>query len=173
MKLIRLAAGAALAAGVVAMSVGSAGAEAAAPSASYGGTVNAGPGATVVKITYTCSSTESDVNHMFVAVKQGPDVDTDAQSSSQFADTFYSTNWKSDAGPNKLNCDGVQHTQAVVLKPQPGFEPSVPRLHSGWALVQICIYDNITEFSREGEPLNGGFAPSYTMEWVHAGKGQG
>ncbi len=172
MNFRRLGAALAVAAGAVALSSGSATAEAPQPTAAYGGSVIAGPGATVVQITYTCSSTEAPINHLFVAVKQGPLIDTDAQSSSSFADTFYSTNWKSDSGPNALNCDGVQHTQAIILKPQPGFVASVPRLHSGLALVQICVYDNVTEFGDEG-PVDGGFAFSYTMEQVHAGNGQG
>jgi hypothetical protein len=173
MKLRHLAAAAALATVAVALSSGSAIADPPQPNAAYAGSVIAGPGATVVKITYTCSSAASPINHLFVAVKQGPDVNTTDQSSSQFAQTFYSTNWKSDSGPNALNCDGVEHTQAIVLKPQPGFAPSVPRLHSGLALVQICVYDNVTQFGEFGEPLDGGFAPSYTMEQVHAGNGQG
>jgi len=172
MNLRRLGAALAVAAGAVALSSGSATAEVAQPTATYAGSVVAGPGATVVEITYTCSSTDAPINHLFVAVKQGPLVDTDAHSSSFYADTFYSTNWKSDSGPNALNCDGVQHTQAIILKPQPGFEASVPRLHSGPALVQICVYDNVTEFGEEG-PVDGGFAFSYTMEQVHAGNGQG
>jgi hypothetical protein len=173
MKLRYLAAVAALATAAVAMGSASAIADVPHPSAAYGGSVVAGPGATVVKVTYTCSAAASPINHLFVAVKQGPDVNATDQSSSAFAQTFYSTNWKSDSGPNQLNCNGVRHTQAIVLKPQPGFEPSVPRLHSGLALVQICVYDNVTQFSPDGEPLDGGFAASYTMEQVHAGNGQG
>src|SRR5438552_75331 len=44
--------------------------------------------------------------------------------------------WNSDSGPNALNCDRVAHTQDILLRPQPGFEPSVKRLHSGRALVE-------------------------------------
>jgi hypothetical protein len=108
-----------------------------------------------------------------VGVKQGPDVNLENGTHSNSAATFYSTNWKSDAGPNALVCDGVEHTQTIVLKPQPGFEASVPRLHSGSALVQICVFDNVTAFSPEGEPLDGGFAGSYTMQQVQAGHGLG
>lgn len=60
-----------------------------------------------------------------------------------------------------------------MLKPQPGFQASVSRLHAGAASVQICVFDNVTQFSDQGEPLDGGFAPSYMMEQVHAGNGQG
>jgi hypothetical protein len=160
---------AALATAVLALTAGPATAAAPEPSAAFAGHLVAGPGATTVKITYTCSSTDSPVSHLFVAVKQGPRVSL-ANSSSNFADTFYSTNWKSDAGPNALHCDGVQHTQTIVLKPQPGFDAAVKRLHAGTALVQICVFDNVTAFSDEGEPLDGGFAASYTMEQVRAGK---
>jgi hypothetical protein len=125
-----------------------------------------------VKITYTCNTGAGAISHLFVAVKQGPLVDPGAHSSSQYANTFYSTNWQSDAGPNAVVCDGVRHTQTIVLKPQPGFTPSVPRLHSGPALVQLCLYDNVTQFGDEG-PLDGGMALDYTMQDVHAGNGQG
>jgi hypothetical protein len=168
MKFRRLGAVLAVAAGAVALSSGTAVADAAQPSAAFAGSVVAGPGATVVKISYTCSSTASPMNHLFVAVKQGPLVNATDHTSSPFAQTFYSTNWKSDSGPNALNCDGAPHTQAIILKPQPGFEPSVPRLHSGSALVQICVFDNIPVGTEDG-----GFAASYTMEQVHAGIGQG
>ena len=168
----RWGAGLAIAAAVVAGGSVAAGAATTPPNVAYAGTVVAGPGAAVAKITYTCHTAPGAVSHLFVAVKQGPQVDTDAHSSSQYAQTFFSTNWKSDAGPNAPRCDGVQHTQSVVLKPQPGFEAAAPRLHSGPALVQLCLYDNVTQFGEEG-PLDGGFAASYTMEQVHAGNGQG
>jgi hypothetical protein len=171
MKSVRLAVGATIgAAAVLVAGAPSASAEGTGPSVAFAGHLVAGPGATTVRITYTCNDGPGAFDHLFVAVKQGPQVDTDAHSSSQYADTFYSTNWKSDAGPNALNCDGVQHTQMIVLKPQPGFTPRVPRLHTGPALVQLCLFDNVTAVGDEG-PLDGGFAPSYTMEQVHAGKG--
>ena len=166
----RWGAGLALAAGLVLAGSGIAGAESAQPTITYSGHLVAGPGAVTVKITYTCHTDTGPLTHLFVAVKQGPQVDTDAHSSSQYADTFYSTNWKSDAGPNAVTCDGVQHRQTIVLKPQPGFVPAVPRLHSGPALVQLCLFDNITAFGDEG-PVDGGFALDYTMQQVHAGKG--
>jgi hypothetical protein len=171
----RLGPAIALATAALAMSAGPAVADGPpAPGVAYAGQLVAGPGATTVSITYTCTSeTPGSVSHLFVAVKQGPNVNETTNTSSSSADTFYSTNWKSDAGPNALNCDGVEHTQTIVLKPQPGFEASVPRLHSGQALVQLCLYDNVTQFGEYGEPLDGGFAGSYTMEQVQAGHGLG
>lgn len=163
-----------MAATAFALSTGPALADAAPePSAAFAGHLVAGPGATTVKITYTCSSTESPMSHLYIGVKQGPDVN-ETNSSSQYAKTFYSTNWKSDSGPNALNCDGTQHTQTVILKPQPGFDAAVPRLQAGPALVQLCVFDNVTEFDQEtGEPMNGGFGFDYSMHDVRAGNGQG
>jgi hypothetical protein len=171
MKLLGVGAAVALAIGAVASGAASASASPVGPSAAFAGHLVAGPGAVTVGVTYTCTTDITPANHLFVAVKQGPEVNNTTHTSSDWADTFYSTNWKSDAGPNLLQCDGVQHTQTVVLKPQPGFVPSVPRLHSGPALVQICVFDNITGVDSNGDPV-GGFAPSYTMEQVHAGNGQ-
>jgi hypothetical protein len=169
----RLGPAIALATAALALGAGPAVADAPQPEVAYAGHLVAGPGATTVSITYTCSSSPGALSHLFVAVKQGPNVDTGEGSTSASADTFYSTNWKSDAGPNALNCDGVEHTQTIVLKPQPGFQASVPRLHSGQALVQLCLYDNVTQFNDFGEPLDGGFAPQYTMQHVTAGTGRG
>jgi hypothetical protein len=144
------------------------------PTAAYAGHLVAGPGAVTVSISYTCDSSVSPANHLFVAVKQGPQIDPGEHSSSDYAVSFYSTNWKSDSGPNALVCDGSSHTQTVVLKKQPVFmwPPSAtqPPFHSGLALVQVCVFDNMV-----GDPdspdATAGFALSYTMEMVHAGNG--
>ena len=171
-NLVRAGAVAAMAAGLVTAGMTSASATVG-PTASFAGVLTGGPGAVNVLINYSCSADVSPLNHLFVAVKQGPEVNNTDHTSSQYANTFYSTNWKSDSGPNALICDGAQHTQNIVLKPQPadfGWTPIVPRLSAGPALVQICVYDNVTGFTDQGEPI-GGFAPSYTMENVQAGKG--
>lgn len=147
------------------------------PQAAFAGHLVAGPGAVSLSIRYTCSATLSPANHLFVAVKQGPAVDTEEHSSSDYAVSFYSTNWKSDAGPNALNCDGREHTQIVVLKKQPVdfWPPSAtqPPFHTGTALVQICVFDNMTGDPETDPNAYAGFAPSYTMETVHAGNGVG
>lgn len=132
------------------------------PSASYaGGAVVSNGEEAVVRVAYTCSATVSPANHLFVAVKQGPNVSPE-NSSSETTEltTFLSTNWNVDAGPNALNCDGKRHVQNVVLKAQPGFDGAP--LANGPVLVQICVYDNVTGV--DGYEPVGGFAASYTME---------
>lgn len=135
------------------------------PTTAYMGGVVVTNGTTAtVHISYTCTSVVSARNHLFVAVKQGPDV-SPQNSSSETAHitSFLSTNWNSDARPNALTCDGKRHEQKIVVKPQPGFD-SGPLL-TGTALVQICVFDNITGADENGDPI-GGFAPSYTMRHV-------
>jgi hypothetical protein len=132
------------------------------PSAAYaGGAVVSNGETAVVRVAYTCTSTVSLMNHLFVAVKQGPNVSPD-NSSSAAGDvtTFLSTNWSSDQGPNALTCDGKRHVQQIVLEPQPGFGVALAK---GDVLVQICLYDNVTGLNDDEEPV-GGFAPSYTMQ---------
>ena len=167
----RIAFGAlALTAGVGMMGIMTAGADEAAPqpTVAFNAAAVISSGMTaIVPITYKCSSTVSPANHLFVAVKQGPQVNDTTHTSSDFANSFLSTNWKSDSGPNALTCDGKQHNQMIVVKQQPGFD-GVP-LHTGPALVQLCLYDNVTGFSGY-EPV-GGFAPSYTMQTVVVGGG--
>jgi hypothetical protein len=141
-------------------------AAAAQPSIAFtGGVVVAKGDVASLRITYTCTSTDTPANHLFVAVKQGEGVSPEHSSSEDPAaqiDSFYSTNWSADEGPNALRCDGKRHVQTVVLTPQGTETP----LQSGTALVQLCIYDNITGFDGF-EPI-GGANRSYTMQRVVA-----
>jgi hypothetical protein len=131
------------------------------PTAAYAGGAVVSNGTTAtVRVVYTCTSSAPHDNHLFVAVKQGPDISPSTPSSSSTTTAFLSTNWSVDAGPNALVCDGKRHLQKVELQQQ-GYGP----LTTGPALVQICVYDNVTGFSDNGEPI-GGFAASYTMEKV-------
>jgi hypothetical protein len=127
-------------------------------------------GVAALAIRYSCSQTVSPANHLYVGLKQGPKVNTTDHSSSEFAESFYSTNWSSDAGPNKMTCDGRKHTQIIVLKPQPsgfGWTEKAP-LRTGKALVQLCVYDNVTSpLNAPGEPV-GGKAIDYRMHMVYA-----
>jgi hypothetical protein len=145
-------------------------ADTAQPSAAFAGAVLASGDTAVVMIRYTCSSSASPINHLFVAVKQGPDVNATDHTTSAWAQTFYSSNWSADEGPDALSCDGRPHAQGIVVKPDiywAPHHPGAPALSRGTALVQICVFDNITTFDpNTGEPLDGGFAPSYTMERV-------
>jgi hypothetical protein len=134
------------------------------PTAAYaGGAVVSNGDTATVRVVYSCTTSISPANHLFVAVKQGPDVSPQNPSSSPTMTAFLSTNWLSDQGPNALVCDGKRHLQKIELQQQPGFTGGP--LTTGPALVQICVYDNVTGFSENGEPV-GGFAASYTMEKV-------
>ena len=131
------------------------------PTAAYAGGAVVSNGTTAtVRIVYTCTTQVSGMNHLFVAVKQGPDVSPKTSSSSPTMTAFLSTNGSPDEGPNKLVCDGKRHLQKVELTQQ-----AFGALTTGPALVQICVYDNVTGFSETGEPIGGSDA-SYTMEKV-------
>jgi hypothetical protein len=138
-----------------------------APSAAFtGGVVVAHGGEAWVRFTYTCTSDVSPVNHLFIAVKQGPRVNTDSRSESKYATTFYSTNWSPDSGPNQLNCNGVQHTQTAQVFNDPGWTKTstAPPLRSGPALVQICLFDNMDPETGDSDS----FIFNYTMQRVLA-----
>jgi hypothetical protein len=144
-------------------------------SADFVGVV-AGPGAAALTMTYTCNSNLTPYKHLFVAVKQGGTISPDnAKSGDAHPTSFYSTNWKSDSGPNALTCDGVQHRQTVVLKTdqywasQPGV--TAKPLHAGQALVQICLFSNTVDPNDENSASDIAF--DYSMQNVHVGNGVG
>jgi len=143
-----------------------------APTASFVGPVVVAYGGTAgVTFTYTChNDADHPLNHLFVAVKQGPRINTTDRSSSEFARTFYSTNWSPDAGPNALTCNGEPQTQTVLLMDDPFWanSGSAPLLHSGPALVQICLFDN----AADPELNDAGFVFDYTIQRVLAAGGR-
>jgi hypothetical protein len=168
MKRIATLASTLLAAGATVVSLGTAASADGAPppSASYAGGVVVSNGATaVVRVAYTCTSMPGTFgSHLFVALKQGPDVNPDNFSSRATQLTsFFSTNWSVDQGPNALTCDGEHHVQNIVLKPQPGYPGG--DVVAGPAAVQICVFDNITGANELGEPI-GGYAGGVTMQRV-------
>lgn len=105
--------------------------------------------------------------HLFIAVKQGPKVNATTHTSSEFAKTFYSTNYNSDGPGLTVNCDGIPHFAAFVLEPDPywakaGDNP--PPLKIGPAFVQFCLFDS----TNTGENDPNGFAFNYSMRTVIA-----
>lgn len=164
---VRSAAGSLLAAGATVLATaGAATADGAPPpSAAYAGGVVVSNGDTaVVRVAYTCTTDLTPGNHLFVALKQGPDVNPDNFSSKATQLTSYlNTNWSPDAGPNALTCDGERHVQKVVLKTAPGFDGGP--VTGGAAAVQICVFDNITGVNELHEPI-GGYAGGVTMQRV-------
>ena len=119
-----------------------------------------GAGSAVVRASYTCYGGSSA--HLYIGVKQGPQINATDHTSSQYADTFFSTNWNSDGPGLTLTCDGKQHTQGFVVKPDmwwPGAGDAAP-LHHGPVFVQFCIFD----FTNSGEDGDeNGFGFNYSM----------
>ena len=123
-----------------------------------------GDGSATVHVQYTCWG-GSTGTHAYIGVKQGPEVNATDHTSSQFAETFYSTNWSADAGVNALTCDGTRQNQFFEVQPDPFFamaKPDAPLLSSGRAFVQVCIFDS----TNTGEMDPNGFVFDYSMRRV-------
>ncbi|HJQ42029.1 MAG TPA: hypothetical protein VJ831_02995 [Jatrophihabitantaceae bacterium] len=120
-------------------------------------------GTAVVHAQYTCWGGNDGV-HLFIGLKQGPQVNATTHTSSEFADTFYSTNWNSDQGPNALNCNGRKQNQQFPLQDDPFWAHSgdAPGFHNGTALVQFCLFDST------GDEENGAVF-HYTMQKIVLG----
>ena len=106
---------------------------------------------------YRCWGGEEGT-HLWVSVKQGPDLDLDEHSSSQYAESWADTNWNFAEDPAGLtaDCDGHWHVSRVVLKQVEGFA----ELQDGPGLVQFCLFDSRTY----GDDL--GFAWDYRFSTV-------
>jgi hypothetical protein len=123
----------------------------------------AGSESAVVHAKYQCSG-GSVGTHLFIAVKQGPEVNATDHTSSQYAQTFYSTNYNADGPGLSLVCDGRDHNAQFVVKPDPYFwnKDDAPPLQSGKAFVQFCMFDS----TNAGENDPNGFAFDYSMRKV-------
>jgi hypothetical protein len=100
-------------------------------------------GSAVVHAQYTCWG-GNEGTHLFIGLKQGPLVDTDAHSSSQYANTFYSTNWNADGPGLSLNCNGTKQNQLFTLYDDPYWAHAGEgrTFTNGTALVQFCLFDS-------------------------------
>jgi hypothetical protein len=67
-------------------------------------------GTATVHVQYTCYGGNAGT-HVYIGVKQGPQVNATTNTSSEFAQTFYSTNWNPDMGGNALTCNGHKVNQ--------------------------------------------------------------
>jgi hypothetical protein len=125
--------------------------------------VLADSGSAVVHAKYQCSGGDEGT-HLFIGVKQGPEINATDHTSSQYAQTFYSTNYNADAPGLSLICDGRDHNVSYVVRPDPFWAhaaDSPPPLHSGRAFVQFCLFD-----STATDDLAHGFAFDYSMRKV-------
>jgi hypothetical protein len=123
---------------------------------------SANGGFALVQARYRCWG--GDVGtHLFIAVKQGPDISPESPSSTLTTTAFYSTNWNTDGPSLSLHCDGASHVATFRLRNDPYWGKASQHLPlvSGPALVQFCIFD-----SRATEDLSSGFAFDYTMKTV-------
>jgi hypothetical protein len=123
-------------------------------------------GQATVYASYRCFGGDAGT-HLFIAVKQGPQVNATTHTSSAYAKTFYSTNYNSDGPGLSLTCDGIPHFAAFVLEPDPywaqaGNNP--PPLKFGPAFVQFCVFDS----TNTGDNDPNGFAFNYSMKTVVA-----
>jgi hypothetical protein len=120
-------------------------------------------GSATVHAKYHCSGGNVGT-HLYIGVKQGPDVNATDHTSSQYARTFYSTNWNADGPGLSLNCDGRSHNTTFVVKPDAYFwnAEHAPPLGAGRAFVQFCIFDS----TNKGEDDPNGFAFDYSMRKV-------
>lgn len=121
-------------------------------------------GTATVHTKYTCFGGNAGT-HLFIGVKQGPLVNATDHTTSQYADTFYSTNWNSDGPGLSLVCNGRQQNALFVVKPDPYFAfraPDAPLLSAGTAFVQVCVFDS----TNTGETDPNGFAFDYSMRKV-------
>jgi hypothetical protein len=115
----------------------------------------------VVHAKYKCSGGNVGT-HLYIGVKQGPQVNATTHTGSQYADTFYSTNWNSDGPGLSLNCDGFSHNARFVVRPDPLWakaNDAPPPLHAGQAFVQFCLFDSTGSETT-------GFAFDYSMKKV-------
>ena len=123
-------------------------------------------GTATVHVQYTCFGGNVGT-HLYIGVKQGPEVNATDHTSSQYADTFDSTNWNSDGPGLSLNCNGRMQNAMFVVKPDPFFwnAANAPLLSAGTAFVQVCIFDS----TNQGEMDPNGFIFDYSMRQVVAG----
>jgi len=117
----------------------------------------------VVHAKYQCSGGNAHT-HLFIGVKQGPQVNATTHTESKYADTFYSTNYNADGPGLSLNCDGRDHNVSFLVRDDPFWAKSgdAPPLHSGTAFVQFCIFDS----TNTGDDDPNGFAFDYSMHKV-------
>lgn len=124
-----------------------------------GTTINVAPDGSAAFVTgkYKCFG-GSEGTHLWVSVKQGPNLSEPDQTGSSYADAWYDTNWNfenSEAGLT-VDCDGHWHVTRYTLKQVFG------ELHDGTAFVQFCLFDNTS--TEDNFPQ--GFAQDYGWKTV-------
>lgn len=159
-------AGAALATAALALSVAPATAapvDYAPPEVSWtGSTVHLAPDGSAAYVLgkYRCYGGEEGT-HLWVSVKQGEALSPE-NTSSQFADAWYDTNYMFEESPAGLtvDCDGRWHTTRYELRPSTWGD--FGDFHDGEVLVQFCLFDSTaTEDGAEGFAFDYAMTPIY------------
>jgi hypothetical protein len=106
---------------------------------------------------YRCYGGRSG-SHLWVSVKQGPDLQEPDQTGSSYADAWYDTNCNfenSEAGLT-VDCDGHWHVARITMKQVFG------ELTDGPGYVQFCLFDNTSTETNFPQ----GFAQDYGFRTV-------
>ena len=155
MKLVRLAAAAALVAASAAVPLSSASAaELPAPEIAWVGKhVVANGSEAYIQAKFRCYGGETGT-HLWASIKQGGE-DPTAEGSGMKSDAWYDTNYQyaNDPAGQTIDCDGHWHATRFTVKLVDGWQP----LTGGPAWVQFCVFDS-----------TGGFGYSYDWKTVKA-----
>ena len=97
-------------------------------------------------------------SHLWVSVKQGPDISEPDQTGSSYAEAWYDTNWNFEESPAGLtvDCDGHWHVARITMKQVFG------ELVDGPGYVQFCLFDNTSTETNFPQ----GFAQDYGFRSV-------
>jgi hypothetical protein len=112
-----------------------------------------------VTATYQCFGGSGGGSHLYIGVKQGPKVNARNHTSSDWATTFYSTNWNFFVNDGLIaTCDGTVRTDTFEVQPDPfwGGGETAPALRTGAVFVQFCVFDS-TNSGQEDDLTGFGF----------------
>jgi hypothetical protein len=169
MKLVRLAAAAALVAASAAVPLSSASAaELPAPEIAWVGKhVVANGSEAYIQAKFRCYGGETGT-HLWASIKQGGE-DPTAEGSGMKSDAWYDTNYQyaNDPAGQTIQCDGKWHVERFTVKlvDHPFGQDYVSgTLQNGAAWVQFCVFDS----SANNEDPEQGFAYNYGWRTVIA-----
>ena len=122
-------------------------------------------GTATVHVQYTCSGGNVGT-HLFIGVKQGPEVNATDHTTSQFAEHVLQHELERRRSRPEPRLQRPEQNARFVVKPDPFFwnAANAPLLSAGTAFVQVCVFDS----TNTGEMDPNGFAFDYSMRKVVA-----